>query len=413
MSDRSKRGSFGRRLSGLGALLGFFAVAVAVASCASSEDEPTPGDDIDSSSPIPAVDAAIDAGGDACDPDAEDCTTPRPPSCDDVEWCLEKTSHPAGIGLASVWGSGPNDVWAVGAHGTVTHWDGKQWTTAKVDTDWSLHTVWGCGPNDVWTMSAPNQIFHTTGFANGTATWTPMTPVTDEPIEPPALVGAIWGTSSTDVWVGGKILYMQREGNVFGEVAWRSAVTDDGAMAWAPGLQDWTFDMVRGIWGTGTGDVWMVGSKSDNLPFGAHSKGVAAAGGGVPQWRELDTQSLAGLNAVWGSGPNDVWAVGDNGTIRHTGAGATIWSIVESPTKANLRGIWGAAPNDVWAVGEQGTLLHYDGTDWTAVTGGFVPGTKPHLYGVWGSGPNDVWAVGSGIILHYSGPKPGAEGAKR
>jgi len=60
MSDRSKRGSFGRRLSGLGALLGFFAVAVAVASCASSEDEPTPGDDIDSSSPIPAVDAAIE-----------------------------------------------------------------------------------------------------------------------------------------------------------------------------------------------------------------------------------------------------------------------------------------------------------------------------------------------------------------
>ena len=47
------------------------------------------------------------------------------------------------------------------------------------------------------------------------------------------------------------------------------------------------------------------------------------------------------------------------------------------------------------------------------MTGGFVPGTKPHLYGVWGSGPNDVWAVGSGIILHYSGPKPGAEGAKR
>ena len=395
------------------ALLGLGAFIANCAEADSSEDDASPsvdasaGEDAgnDAGTFEDGRDAAVDAEVDACEASEDGCAEP--------EWVPVATGHSSGLGLSSVWGSGPNDVWAVGAHGTVTHWDGKQWTTAKVDTDWSLHTVWGSGPNDVWTMSAPNQIFHTTGFANGTATWTPMTPVTDEPIEPPALVGAIWGTSSTDVWVGGKILYMQREGNVFGEVAWRSAVTDDGAMAWAPGLQDWTFDMVRGIWGTGTGDVWMVGSKSDNLPFGAHSKGVAAAGGGVPQWRELDTQSLAGLNAVWGSGPNDVWAVGDNGTIRHTGAGATIWSIVESPTKANLRGIWGAAPNDVWAVGEQGTLLHYDGTDWTAVTGGFVPGTKPHLYGVWGSGPNDVWAVGSGIILHYSGPKPGAEGAKR
>lgn len=411
MIDRSSNGWRGRRLSCVGALLGVFALDLAVASCASTDDEPGP-DGVDGASQIPTVDAALDAGGDACDPDAEDCTTPRPPPCDEVEWCLEKTSHPAGIGLASVWGSGPNDVWAVGAHGTVTHWDGKQWATGKVATDWSLRAVWGSGPNDVWAMSAQDQIFRTTGFANGAATWRTVTPVTDEPVEPPAFLGAIWGTSSSDVWIGGKILYIQRDDGQFGEVAWRSVATDGGGTAWAPGLQDYTFDMVQGIWGSGPDDVWMVGSKSNNVPFGVHSNG-AAAPGAVPAWKELDTQSLAGLNAVWGSGPNDVWAVGDNGTIRHAGAGAAVWTIIESPTAANLRGIWGSGPNDVWVVGEHGTLLHYDGKAWRTVVGGFVPGTAPHLYGVWGSGPNDVWAVGSGIVMHYSGPKPGAEGPNR
>ncbi len=406
-------GSVGRRVGYLGALLGFFALGLTVASCASTDDDSGAQDDDSDASVIPAADAAADAGTDACDPDAGDCTQPQPPPCSDVEWCLEKTSHPAGIGLASVWGSGPNDVWTVGAFGTVTHWDGKQWTTAQLDTHWSLRAVWGSGPNDVWTMAAPDQIFHANGFASGAAQWSGVAPVTDKPPTPPALAGAIWGTSSSDVWVAGKILTMQRGNNSVRELAWRS-VDADGGIGWAPAVQVSTFDTVRGIWGSGPEDIWIVGTKSaSGSPFAAHSDGVTPDGGGAPTWTELDTQSLSGMYAVWGSGPNDVWAVGDYGTIRHGSAGAELLTIVESPTTENLRGIWGSGPKDVWAVGEHGTLLHYDGVEWRTATGGFVPGTKPHLYSVWGSGPNDVWAVGSGIVMHYSGPKPGAEGANR
>ena len=415
MRARFDTRSIERRLCYLGVLAGFVLLETSVASCASTESEPgAHEDDTDSASAVPAVDAAVADSADAgCDPDGGDCTQPQPPPCSDVEWCLEKTSHPAGIGLASVWGSGPNDVWTVGAFGTVTHWDGKQWTTSQLETHWSLRAVWGSGPNDVWTMAATNQIFHTTGFVNGTATWSSVASVTDEAINPPALAGAIWGSSASDVWIGGKILYMQRDNDLFGELAWRTVAAEDGGVAWAPGLQDFTLDMTRGIWGSGPNDVWVVGTKSNNLPFAAHSTGADSANGEAPKWTVLDTQALSGLYAVWGSGPDDVWAVGDNGTIRHASAKAKLWTIIESPTTENLRGIWGSGPNDVWVVGEHGTLLHYDGAEWRTATGGFVPGTKPHLYSVWGSGPNDVWAVGSGIVLHYSGPKPGAEGANR
>jgi hypothetical protein len=395
-----------RRVSCSSATVVLLALVTSVASCASAEDTPPPSDGVDAGSLVPADDAASTAGG-GCEADAS-CTMTDEPSCDDVEWCPTKTGHPVGIGLSAVWGSGPNDVWIVGAFGSVTHYDGNEWKAVPVDTHSSLFAVWGSGPNDVWTMSAPNQIVHTTGFANGTAQWSPVAPVVDQTIDPPQIGGVIWGTSASDVWITGKRIGVQRD-NFSYEQGWRTVIADGGT-SWQPVVQqEWVFDTVRGVWGSGPDDVWIVGSKGDGLPFALHTDGVAAAGGGVPVWTELDVQTLYSLYGVWGSGPADVWAVGDKGTIRHYTANTKQWLAAPSSTTENLRGIWGSGPSDIWAVGENGTLLHYDGRTWSPATAAFSPGDKPNLYGVWGSGPNDVWAVGSGHVLHFSGPKPDAE----
>src|SRR6185436_15168757 len=80
------------------------------------------------------------------------------------------------------------------------------------------------------------------------------------------------------------------------------------------------------------------------------------------------------------------------------GAGGTIvrwngsaWSSVASGTPNHLYGVWGSGPSDVWAVGDVGTILHWDGSAWWKVPSG----TTHDLRGVWGSGPSDVWAVGA------------------
>ena len=39
-------------------------------------------------------------------------------------------------GLAGIWGSGPNDVWAVGAFGTFLRWDGTAWRPAPTEGLW-------------------------------------------------------------------------------------------------------------------------------------------------------------------------------------------------------------------------------------------------------------------------------------
>lgn len=402
----------GRQTSWTLGALGFFAIGTFVVSCAGFEVElGTAPDETDGGIESDASARPDDAAGDV---DSGACAQTSDGACDDFEWYPVNTNHPPGIGIAAVWGSGANDVWLVGAAGIVDHWDGNEWTSMSVKTNWSLQAVWGTGPNDVWIVSAANKIFHSTGFAGADTTWSPVTPIlAGEGLGITNVMRTIWGTSPSDIWVAGDIVPVARPGSYSLEGAWRTAVVDDG-IEWAPIVQGETeadVPRIRGIWGSESAGIWMVGYTTMGntpRPFTAHANGPTGPGGGAPAWTQVDTQSRSLLHAVWGSGPGDVWAVGDFGTIRHFTGTTEMWSVVDSPTRENLRGLWGAGPKDIWAVGEHGTLLHYDGTSWRHSTAALPPDDKPNLYSVWGSGPSDVWAVGSGRVLHFAGFKQGA-----
>lgn len=384
----------GWRGSLIASCLGLLALELIVVSCAGPEavddGHADGGDGATASDP-----SAGDAGGFE-DSGAETSTDAQEPACGDAEWCPVKTNQPSWLGLTSVWGSGPNDVWIAGAAGSVNHWDGTQWRSATAPTSQTLSVIWGTGPNDIWAVSTADVVLHTTGFKDGEARWSLMTPIAD--LSVPTIGGflrALWGTSPDDIWTAGDVWVMYRPTSFTPESGWRS-LPADGGVVWTP-FSSFRNAQVRSIWGSGPDDVWFVGQR----PFAAHTNGVKGPDG-LPKWTEFDTQSLAPLSAVWGSGPGDVWAVGDYGTIRHFTAGASRWAVVESPTMENLRGLWGAAANDIWAVGEHGTLLHYDGKSWRLSSGAFPPGKKPHLYSVWGSGPSDVWAVGGDTVLRLT-----------
>lgn len=107
------------------------------------------------------------------------------------------------------------------------------------------------------------------------------------------------------------------------------------------------------------------------------------------------------LEAVHGTAPDDVWAVGEGGVVLWWGGEA--WTSTPSGTTSSLRSVWAAARNDVWIAGDQGTLLHWDGTR-------LVPTkvTDLSIAAVSGSAPNDVWAVANGpnakaTLLHWDG----------
>jgi len=400
-----------RALGGV-AFVGQLGGGAFVASCADADVT-----EVTENGPPPSMDAGVgertddDAGwvgdandaGDACDASADACADP--------EWSLVDTGQLSGLGLSSVWGSGPNDVWAVGAKGSVIHWDGTTWASTPIETNYSLQSVYGTGPNDVWVVATSSLIYRSTGFSSGTAKFVAETPLYENAqfpsTEAPLL--AVWATGPGDVWVAGK--YRATKGALV-ETSWRTS-SGDGGVTWTSVSAFGNTNVIYGIWGNGTNDVWMVGSKgATSTSFASHTGGASATDGGMPVWTEVDTATFSVLRSIHGIASNDVWAVGHTGTIRHYTGGAT-WDIVDSPTSQNLRGVWAAAADDVWAVGENGTVLHYDGKAWKPSTVAMPKGETRHLYAVWGSGPSDIWAVGDGVVLHYAGPKHGTRGGAK
>ena len=119
----------------------------------------------------------------------------------------------------------------------------------------------------------------------------------------------------------------------------------------------------------------------------------------------------------------------------------TAWALEGSRTGGQLRGVWGPDANNIWAVGDFGTVVKWNGTTWTAQRNGtaeYLGGVWGHeckqplagrnfgghplerncpvhetqrrsdlVSGVWGLDANNVWAVGGGdsssTILKWDG----------
>ena len=115
-------------------------------------------------------------------------------------------------------------------------------------------------------------------------------------------------------------------------------------------------------------------------------------------WERMPSGTTNNLGSIWGITSNNLFAVGNNGTIIHFN-GST-WSPLSSETTSNLTQVWGTSGNDVFAVGEKGTILHYDGAVWTSMKNDI----NNDIRGIWGVSSTEVYAVGfNGMILRYDG----------
>jgi len=432
------------RMIALRSMLPLAVLVASFASCATNVDGGPIDDDRTSPVPGPDVEAGVlDAG---CDGD--DCRGVVP-SCANVSWCMVETPVTPIHALTSVWGASKDDVWAVGSGGSIIHFDGAVWTATPSGHQQTLYGVWGSGPNDIWVVSSTDLILHGTGFKDGAAAWEKVT-AWGPTYEVPSRRGrtlAVWGTSASDVRIGGSAFDFSAtavpweewdESTDFlfvgrGNQLVKRAANDVAVWRPLPGRHT-----IKSIWGSSATDVWMTGeiTAGDDLGRGVTLHGRPYGGGrphpNVPanadlclncdpgcsgcaimddalEWTVVDSQTSALLESVWGSSASDVWAVGVHGTIRRIQTGDARWQKIESPTTKTLHGVWGSGPNDIWMVGDDATILHFDGSKLEPSSVQLPVGFKPHLRGVWGSGPNDVWIVGDGVVLRYSGPKAGGD----
>jgi len=305
-----------------------------------------------------------------------------------LHWDGQAWSKSAGegvySGIRSLWGSGPADIWGLADTSTVIHWDGLSWTVAwQVDTWQAFGAIWGSAANDVWIAADAGRMAHWDGTA-----WT-------LPDRTPGL-NRVAGTGPTDVWaVGASVAHWDG-------TAWTDRVK--GLESWVSAGQLSIDDFA----GVGPEDAWAVARVQTDVTTTSmvlHWDGR--------QWAKTSEQ--AGV-ALWAAGPSDLWMIEDldNGSRIIRGDGATWAPLHDFAPDVFLRSLWGSGANDVWAVGTRtvanpagGTLglaiiVHWDGTAWSIQDESL--GNDVQLAWIHGSGPSDVWAVGAGAAtLHFNG----------
>lgn len=156
------------------------------------------------------------------------------------------------------------------------------------------------------------------------------------------------------------------------------------------------------VWGTSEHDVWTVGSDSGDGPLVMHFDGSA--------WSRMNTGVSGNLWWVFGFTDGPVYLGGEGGLIVRYASGT--FTRLTTPGTAVVSGIWGSSPDDLWAVGAESggakgafAWRLRGGDRWEAAAG--FPSALADtdaLWKVWGRGPNDVWFVGSaGKLLHWDG----------
>jgi len=277
--------------------------------------------------------------------------------------------------LFGVWGASEKAVWAVGNHGMVMFYDGKQWTRQKTPTTETLTSVWGVTEKDVWAVGFAGTVIHFDGTQ-----WQDHSPPllvfhTADGGPPTGDAGALIRRNLWGVWATGQTattaLY---------------AVGDNGTVIYFDGaLKLWSDkipvtangnavkiqDQLNAVWGTGANSIYIVGN------FGTVLEGSKAG-----LTLQL-TGTTKDLNGVWGRGGGNVYAVGTNGTILHRSGG---WQEITGAPKQVLRGIWGPSNNSsiTYIIGWDGTLLRMtgNGTQFDPYYC-IIPGRR--LEGIWGT----------------------------
>ncbi|MBT8492334.1 MAG: hypothetical protein KJO07_04685, partial [Deltaproteobacteria bacterium] len=178
---------------------------------------------------------------------------------------------------------------------------------------------------------------------------------------------AVWGTSSDDIYASVSSTELQH---------WNGS-------SWTTVLTATVYD----IHGAGPSDAYAVGPT-----------GLASNSGGAWTSVALPAGANPSLWGVWANSAEDVYAVGNNGTIVHFDGAQ--WSLVSTPVSNALLAVTATGPEDVFAAGSFGTIVHFDGTAWSTME----TGTSLDIRGIHAISPQDVYATtNSPLVLHYDG----------
>jgi hypothetical protein len=235
------------------------------------------------------------------------------------------------VSLNRFWGSAPDDLWLVGDGGLVLHFDGAAWTRVPSGTTNRLLAMTGRGRGEALAVGEGHTILRLRG-----TTWTREDPPGDAGAGPPAEVEwkDVWMAANGEAWVAG-------------------------------GVRRYDDELVQ------------------SCALGRYEQG---------RWRfDEDKDHCDQLEALWGTGPDDVWARGGETLVHWNGRYLQKHPRQAPPPRLGRHGFAGG-----WRANPYG-LAH--------PARPAPPGAKTSPSDFWAFGPDDVWAVLIGALSHFDGQR--------
>lgn len=256
-----------------------------------------------------------------------------------------------------LWGSGVNNVYAVGKFqlDTTSHlasWDGSKWTYLRPDAinDWygigagELTNIFGVSSNKIWVVGyrygyfPPNYKDSIWGFVaelNGTQ-WKKISPNA-----PGEYFISIWASSENDIWITTAAGFVYHYNNG----VWEKLST---------GTNYYFSD----IWGFSNKEIYIVGGPTD------YSTGIVLKYNGQ-NWERINVlppNSIVTFESIWGTSNKYMFVASDGGLFTNNKG---MWSEIIYPgLRSALVLVRGSGKNNVFVCGHLGKLLHYNGHSW-------------------------------------------------
>jgi hypothetical protein len=284
----------------------------------------------------------------ACAPDVSQCAR--------LKWASVIYKN---TGVWAMWGTGTNNLFAVGDRGRISRWTGFGEVDQDSGTTADLRGVSGSASDNIFAVGGGRENCNVNNLCDAGQTCDPVT--------------------AKCQGGGGVIVH-------FDGVQWST-------------MQSNTTQNLRSVWVASPTDAFAVGEGGTILRYNGTT------------WSPMTSPTSVALVDVWGTSANDVFAVGgkfdladpSQATILHFNGSA--WSVMTHPAINRLNAVWGTSSSDVFAAGVGGAILRYNGSTWTAMT-------SPARHEIWslsGTAGDDVYAAGwanygeSPPVLHYDG----------
>ncbi len=272
------------------------------------------------------------------------------------------------VPLYALWGSGTDNVYAVGRDGTILRFNGTDWSHITPATTNSLYALHGRNANDIYAVGQNGTTLHYDGLY-----WNPETSGTTADLQ------AVWCSDSNTVFAAG---------HIFESGIWQPTLLQKTSGGWVQEnitVSTSTFsqsikESIYGLWGTGDNAMYAVGRRGLLITGSPFDSGV----------RPTD----ADLYAIWGSTAGTIFAVGAGGTLcRFDGSQWLEFGSDVTGTGSPLYSIWGQGSNEFFAVGFAGTIIHHNAAEKIR---NLINPANYTLNAVWGVADQVVFAAGDG-----------------